>query len=124
MLKITYLEEGINLEYLEESLEVWKADRILVNLRAGVSVHVESSIANIVLAINSGIHSLLQLAQNQPIELMPCDEEYLEVGLLGTWIAQRKDSEEGVFVCELSPEIESCLHRLWIASQVGASLIN
>jgi hypothetical protein len=124
MLKITYLEEGINLEYLEESLEVWKADRILVNLRAGVSVHVESSIANIVLAMNSGIHNLLQLAQNQPIELVPCDEEYLEVGLLGTWIAQRRDSEEGIFVCELSPEIESCLYRLWIASQAGASVIN
>jgi len=124
MLKITYLEEGINLEYLEESLEVWKADRILVNLRAGVSVHVESSIANIVVAINSGIHSLLQLAQNQPIELVPCDEEYLEVGLLGSWIAQRRDSEEGVFVCELSQEIEYCLYRLWTASQVGTSVIN
>jgi hypothetical protein len=124
MLKITYLEEGINLEYLEESLEVWQADRILVNLRAGVSVHVESSIANIVLAMNSGIHSLLQLAQNQPIELVPCDEEYLEVGLLGTWIAQRKDSEEGVFVCELSQEIEYCLYRLWTVSQVGTSVIN
>lgn len=127
MLKITYLEDGINLEHLEESIEVWKADRILVNLRAGVCIYVESSIANIVLSINSEIHSLnnlIGLAEHQPIELVPCDEDYLEVGLLGTWIAQGKDSEEGVFVCELNPEIEYCLHRLWQESQVGASVIN
>jgi hypothetical protein len=124
MLKITYLEDGINLEYLEESVEVWKADRILVNLRAGVCIYVESSIANIVLSINSGTHNLVKLAENQPIELIPCDEDYLEVGLIGTWLARTKNSEEGVFVCELNQEIEYSLYSLWQASQVGASVIN
>ena len=124
MLKITYLEDGINLEYLEESVEVWKADRILVNLRAGVCIYVESSIANIVLSINSETHNLVKLAENQPIELIPCDEDYLEVGLIGTWLAQTKNSEEGVFVCELNQEIEYSLYSLWQASQVGASVIN
>ncbi|MEO0014070.1 MAG: hypothetical protein RLZZ535_2459 [Cyanobacteriota bacterium] len=124
MLKITYLEDGINLEYLEEAVEVWKADRILVNVRAGVCIYVESSIANIVLSINSGIHSLVKLAENQPIELIPCDEDYLEVSLIGTWLAETKNSEEGVFVCELNHEIEYSLYRLWQASQVGASVIN
>lgn len=124
MLKITYLEDGINLEYLEEAVEVWKANRILVNLRAGVCIYFESSIANIVLSISSETKNLVKLAENQPIELIPCDDNYLEVGLIGTWLAQTKNSEEGVFVCELNPEIEYSLYRLWQASQVGASIIN
>lgn len=124
MLKITYLEDEIYLEFLEKSVEVWKADRILVNLRAAVSIYVESSIASIVLPINSRINSLIKLAENQPIELVPCDEEYVEIGLMGTWLAQGEDSEEGVFVCELSHEIEYCLYRLWQESQIGTSVIN
>jgi hypothetical protein len=124
MLKITYLEDGINLEYLEESVEVWKANRILVNLRAGVCIYVESSIANIVLSISSGTHNLVKLAENQPIELIPCDENYLEVGLIGTWLAQTKNSEEGVFVCEFNHEIEYSLYCLWQVSQIGTSVIN
>jgi hypothetical protein len=124
MLKITYLEDEINLEYLEEAVEVWKANRILVNLRAGVCIYVESSIANIVLSINSGTNNLIKLAENQPIELIPCDDDYLEVGLIGTWLAQTENSEEGVFVCELNHEIEYSLYRLWQASQVGTSVTN
>jgi len=49
MLKITYLEDEINLEYLPKSVEVWKTERILVNLRAAVKVYTESSIATLVL---------------------------------------------------------------------------
>lgn len=124
MLKITYLEDGINLEYLEEAVEVWKANRILVNLRAGVCIYFESSIANIVLSISAETNNLIKLAENQPIELIPCDDNYLEVGLIGTWLAQTKNSEEGVFVCELNHEIEYSLYRLWQASQVGTSVIN
>ncbi|MEO1672805.1 MAG: alr0857 family protein [Cyanobacteria bacterium J06631_2] len=124
MLKITYLENEIYLEYLDKSIEVWKADRILVNLRAAVSIYVESSIASIVLPITSSLNSLIRLAENQSIEIVPCDEEYLEVGLLGTWLAQESTSEEGVFVCELNPEIEYCLYRLWQESQIGTSVIN
>ncbi|MEL6908835.1 MAG: alr0857 family protein [Cyanobacteria bacterium J06629_2] len=123
MLKITYLESEIYLEYLDKPLEAWKADRILVNLRAAVSVYVESSIASLVLPITSSINSLIGLAENQPIEIVPCDEEYLEVGMLGTWFAQESTSEAGVFVCELSPEIEYCLYRLWQESQVSTSAI-
>lgn len=124
MLKITYLEDAIYLEYLEKTLEVWQAERILVNLRAAVSICVESSIASIVLPINSRLNNLIKLAENQPIELIPCDEEYVEVGLIGIWLAQNENSEEGVFVCELNHEIEYCLYSLWQESQVGTPVIN
>lgn len=124
MLKITYLENEIYLEQLDKSVEAWKAERILVNLRAAFSIYVESSLASIVLPIAPNINSLVGLATGQPIELVPCDEEYLEVSLMGTWLSKEQDSEEGVFVCELSPEIENCLARLWQEAQLCASKID
>ena len=124
MLKVTYLEDEIYLEQLDKSVEVWKKDRILVNLRAAIGIYVESSIASVVLPITSNVNSLVKLAPGQPIELVPCDEEYLEISLMGTWVAQERDSEEGVFVCELSDEIENCLCQLWQEAQVGTSVIN
>jgi len=124
MLKVTYLEDEIYLEQLDKSIEVWKKDRILVNLRAAIGIYVESSIASVVLPITSRVSSLVKLAQGQPIELVPCDEEYLEISLMGTWLAQDRDSEEGVFVCELSREIENCLYQLWQEAQIGTSVIN
>ena len=123
MLKVTYLENEIYLECLEKSIEDWKAERILVNLRAAIGIHAESCNASLVLPITSKVSSLVQLAQNQPIELILCDEEYLEVSLSGTWMAQNLASEEGVFVCQLNPELEFCLHRLWQESKVKTSAI-
>lgn len=124
MLKITYLKDNIYLEQLDKSVEAWKTDRILVNLRAAYSIYVESSIASIVLPIASRVNSLVELAPGQPIELVPCDEEYLEVSLMGTWLSKEQDSEEGVFVCELSPEIEDCLNLLWQEAQLCTSAID
>lgn len=124
MLKITYLENEIYLEQLDKSVEAWKSERILVNLRATFSIYVESSIASIVLPISPNVNSLVGLATGQPIDLIPCDEEYLEVSLMGTWLSKEQDSEEGVFVCELSPEIENCLTRLWQEAQLCTSGID
>lgn len=123
MLKITYLENEIRLEHLEKSIEDWKAERILVNLRAAFGIYVESSIASLVLPITPEVVSLARLAQSQPIEVFPCDEEYLEISLSGTWIGQNSVSEEGVFVCELDPKLELCLEQLWQESQVATSAI-
>lgn len=124
MLKITYLEDAINLEYLDRSIEDWKAERVLVNLRAAASIYAESSIASLILPISADIYSLLKLAENQPIELVPCDEDYIEIGLLGIWMAEQEDSEEGVFVCELNEAIEHCLYRIWEKSRLGTSVTN
>ena len=124
MLKITYLENGIYLEYLEESIETWKATRVLVSLRAGASIYTESSTACLVLpAYTPYLSGLVELEERKLIKIIPCDEKYLEVSLLGTWIAQSEDSEEGVFVCELNHSSEYFLYKLWQESQVGTSLL-
>ena len=125
MLKITYLEDGIYLEYLQESVEVWKASRVLVSLRAGASIHTESTTASLVLpAYTPYLAGLVELEENKLIKIAPCDEQYLEVSLSGTWVSQSADSEEGVFVCELNHSSEYFLYELWQESQVGTSVLS
>lgn len=125
MLKITYLEEEIYLEYLQTSVDTWKTDRILVSLRAAVSTYVESSVASLILPINIYyLTGLVNLAERELIEITPCDEEFMEVSLPGTWIAQSKDSESGTFVCELGQENEHFLYKLWMDSKVSTSVVS
>lgn len=124
MLKITYIEEEIFFEHLQQPVEAWQADRILVNLRAAVSVYVESSVASLVLPIDSCLKDLVWLAEKELIDIVLCDEEYVEVSLLGTWIAEHKNSEQGIFVCELSSDSEHCLYQLWQKAQIGTSVIS
>ena len=125
MLKITYLENEIYLEYLEESIEAWKANRILVNLRAGMSIFVEESTACLVIPIDTPyLMGLAELAAKEKIEASPCDAEYLEVILPGTWVTSNEDSEEGIFVCNFSHSSESFLYRMWQESQVSSSVVS
>ncbi|MDJ0594627.1 MAG: hypothetical protein QNJ72_32405 [Pleurocapsa sp. MO_226.B13] len=125
MLKITYLEDGIYLEQLQETVEAWKNDRILVSLRAAINIYVEASIACLVLPLDVFyLQGLAELKARELVEVTPCDEEYIEVSLSGTWIAQSQNSEEGVFVCELDQNSEYFLARLWQESQIGTSVIS
>ena len=125
MLKITYLEEGIYLEHLQESVEAWKATRVLVSLRAGASIYTNQSVASLVVpAYTPYLTGLVELEEKQLIEITPCDEKYLEIALSGTWVAQNEDSEEGVFVCELNHSSECFLFQLWQESQVGTSVVS
>lgn len=125
MLKITYLEDEIYLEHLEESIEAWKANRILVNLRAGASIFVEESTACLVIPIDTPyLMGLAELEAKKQIEIVPCDTEYLEVVLPGIWVTSNEDSEEGIFACALHRSSESFLYRIWQESQVSPSVIS
>jgi hypothetical protein len=125
VLKITYLETGIYLEYLPESLATWKASRVLVSLRAGASIYTEFSTAGLVLpAYTPYLAGLVELAERQLIKVASCDQEYLEISLSGIWVAPSKDSEEGVFVCELNRSSEHFIYKLWQESQIGTSVMS
>ena len=125
MIKITYLEDGIYLEYLPEIAEAWKAARTIVSLRAAVSIYTESSTACLILPIDmSCLKNLTKLAEEESIDIIPCDEEYVEVSLLGTWISRSRDSEEGTFVCDLGYDNENILYELWQESQIRTSIVS
>ncbi|MBE9043667.1 hypothetical protein IQ255_04470 [Pleurocapsales cyanobacterium LEGE 10410] len=125
MLKITYLEDGIYVEYLSKTVETWKAARTIFSLRAAVSIYLESSTACLILQIDlPHLTSLTKLAEEELIDIILCDEEYVELSLLGTWVSQSKDSEEGTFVCDLGHENENLLYKLWQESQIGTSVVS
>ena len=125
MLKITYLEDGIYLESLQQSVEAWKNSRILVSLRATANIYTELSTACIVLPVNIDyLTKLAELEARGHIEISLCDEEYMEISLAGTWMAQSSDSEEGVFVCELDSSSEYFLAQIWQECQIAASAIS
>ena len=125
MLKITYLEEGIHLEYIQEEVEAWKAARIQVSLCAAASIYMEVSTASLMLTANIPyLAGLEELEARGIVEITPCDEEYLEVSFPGTWVAKSKDSEEGVFVCDLNHSSEYFLYKLWQESQISSSVMS
>lgn len=123
MIKITYLENEIRLEHLAKSTEVWKSDRILLNLRAGISVYAESGVGNLIFPVTPRhLKDLAKLSETELVCINPCDEGYVEISLLGTWIAESQNSEEGVFACDLNCENERLLYQLWQESFVEASV--
>ena len=125
MIKITYLENEIRLEHLTKSTKIWKSDRILLNLRAGISVYTESGVGSLIFPVtSSSIENFAKLAEADMVYVNPCDREYVEVSLLGTWIAESQDSEEGIFACDLSHEKECLLYQLWQESFAEASVVS
>lgn len=123
MIKITYLENEIRLEHLTKSTEVWKSDRILLNLRAGISIYTESGVGSLIFPVTpSSIENFAKLAESEMVYVNPCDREYVEVSLLGTWIAENQDSEEGIFACDLTHEKECLIYQLWQESFVETSV--
>ena len=125
MLKITYLEEEIYLEYLQESVEAWKASRVLVSLRAAASIYMETSTACLIFPASIPYLSCWsELETGANVEVTICDEEYIEVSLSGTWATMSEDSEEGVFVCDLNPGNEYFTYQLWKESQISSSVMS
>jgi hypothetical protein len=120
MLKLTYTENGFCLERLTLPLEDWVTTRVLLSLRAGTAICVEPSTASFLLPIDlPNLEDLAKLEEENGdiIALSPCDAEYLEVSLNGTWISGDSDSEEGIFVCLMSDRAEFFLDKLWQESQ-------
>lgn len=125
MLKVTYLESGLYLEFLQETIEDWIALRVVLALRLGQRLVVERSTASLLLPINlvkvSGLETVLR--HEKAVTLTVCDVNDMEVSLQGTWISSSADETEGVFLAALEPVVEQVLLQVWQASHVEASSI-
>jgi hypothetical protein len=125
MLKVTYLESGLYLEFLQETIEDWIALRVVFALRLGQRLVLERSTASLLLPTDlvktSGLEAALR--HEEGVTLAVCDLNDLEVSLQGTWVSSSMDETEGVFVAALNPAIEQVLLQVWQASQVEASSI-
>jgi hypothetical protein len=127
MLKLTYTENNFFLERLTDSLEKWVTTRVLLSLRVGTSIVVEPSTASFLMPVVADtLVELKKLQKDSPelISLIPCDGEYIEVCLEGTWVTSSQENEEGIFICALGDFTESCLEKIWQESQMNASVLS
>ena len=49
------------------------------------------------------------------------DNEFVEVSLCGSWIAESKEAHEGMFLTVLSDRAELLLYKLWQMSEAHIS---
>jgi hypothetical protein len=152
MLKLTYTEGSFYLECLNQSLEQWVAQRVVLAMRVGQSLSVEPSTASFLLPVDLPGVDLLQAAikqyDSEIIALCACDTEYIEVTLRGSWLSESSETALGVFVTTISDapnnnsylslnddllqmgesvpmssRLELFLHQLWQEAQVCASVM-
>ncbi len=124
MLKVTYLERELYLEYLHSTVEDWIALRVILSLRTGQRLVIERMTASVLLPISLLERSaLVKLAQREDqLDLVQVDDDYMEVSLVGTWVSSQEQETEGVFVATLSPSVEHLLAQLWQMAQSSASV--
>ena len=125
MLKITYTDNGFFLERLTDAVETWLSQRLLVCLRAATSVYVEPSTASLLLPVDLPYFRDLQALEDSSnvLELDLCDDYSVEVSLQGNWVTTDKNSEEGIFICNLDEQTEFFLYQLWKEGNFDPSLI-
>lgn len=126
MLKLTYLENGFNLELLTQSVEDWVAVRVVLALRSATPIFVEPMTASFLLPMDVPyLNDLQALAKGETadlLEISPCDEDCVELCLNGTWVAQSPEAEEGVFVTKMNHRVEFFLFKVWQEAQSFVSV--
>jgi hypothetical protein len=127
MLKLHCTDNELFMEHITGSaLEIVVAQRVMLAIRSGQPLHVEPGQASFLLpADTSGLAQL-----NHPgINIDPVDNEFVEVTVPGTWLAERTDAEEGVFMMALTDgrdanRTEALLYQLWQSTQPLLSALN
>ena len=137
MLKLNYTDVGLYMERTMTNPELLIAQRVLLAMRLGQTLHVEPGRASFLLPADIPELEVLETALHQEygsaVTLIAVDEEFVEVGLSGSWIAEDKDAHEGMFLTvmsdSLSPKgaatptetlrerIERFIYKLWQMSE-------
>ena len=121
MLKLTYTENGLHLERAAAPLEVLIAQRVILAMRAGERLHIAPGTASFLLNAHiPGVAQLrrsLQLEPHSVMTIAPVDDEFVELTVYGSWLAETVEAEEGVFVTALSHLTELLVLKLWETTQ-------
>jgi len=125
MLKLNYTDVGLFMERTMTNPELLIAQRVLLAMRLGRSLHVELGRASFLLPADIPELKVLEMALNREygsvITLTAVDEEFVEVGLSGSWIAEDKDAHEGMFLAVMSDRNEFLIYKLWQMSEAHIS---
>ncbi|PSR18615.1 hypothetical protein C8255_06495 [filamentous cyanobacterium CCP3] len=113
MLKLTYSDADLLVEQLDLTVEAVVAQRSIVALRAGQPLVVQPGYGAFALPADlPGVAGLKAVGQGA-IDIAPCDIDWLEVTLRGTWLADSALSAEGILVAELGVALERQIVALW-----------
>ena len=115
MLKVTYTDTGLCLEYCPTPLNLLLSDRVCTYAHAQRSMTVQPIRASIPLLATLIDRQLGE--QLQTLELTRCDRDWWEITLSGLWITEGPNPDIGIFMAEFDPRLEQRLWRLWQLSQ-------
>ena len=118
MLKLTYSDADLLIEHLDLTVEAMVTQRSLVALRAGQPLMVQPGYGAFALPSDLPGIAALKAGSQGAIDIAPCDIDWLEVTLRGTWLADDAASAEGILVAELGLQLESQLVALWQRSLI------
>jgi hypothetical protein len=125
MLKLNYTDVGLYMERTITNPELLIAQRVLLAMRLGRSLHVEPGRASFLLPADipqlQVLETALQREYSSAVTLAAVDEEFVEVGLSGSWIAEDKDAHEGMFLAVMSDRTEFLIYKLWQMSEARIS---
>ncbi len=121
MLKLTYSETGLELERLTASVETLVSQRTVLALRLGLPIFVQPGWASFLIPVDAvSLKAFKQAVKGEStktIELCQVDDEYYEISLRGTWIANSNQAHEGMFVAVMGERSELFVDQLWQTTQ-------
>ena len=125
MLKLNYTDVGLFMERTMTNPELLIAQRILLAVRLGQRLHIEPGRASFLLPADMPELKVLEMALQREygsaVTLIVVDEEFVEVGLSGSWIAKSKEAHEGMFLAVMSDRNEFLIYKLWQMSEAHIS---
>jgi hypothetical protein len=125
MLKLIYSDVGLFMERTMTNPELLIAQRVLLAMRLGQTLHVEPGRASFLLPVDipqlEGLEMTIQREYGSVATLIAVDEKYVEVGISGSWIAEDKDAHEGMFLTVMSDRTEFLIYKLWRMSEARIS---
>jgi len=125
MLKLNYTDVGLYMERTMINPELLITQRVLLAMRLGQTLHVEPSHASFLQPVDIPELKVLEMALHREygsaVTLIAVDEEFVEVGISGSWIAEDKDAHEGMFLTVMSDRIEFLIYKLWQMSEAHIS---
>lgn len=126
MLKLNYNDYGLFLERVTASLDAIATQRVMLAVYAGETLHLEPGRAAFLVSANangvSQLKTVLQGDTTKTVTLTNVDDEFVEVSLKGTWIANSANAEAGTFISALAPVSEALIYQLWQVTQRQTAL--
>ena len=125
MLKLNYTDVVLYMERTMTNPELLIAQRVLLAMRLGRSLHIEPGRASFLLPADIPELKVLEMALHREygsaVTLIAVDEEFVEVGISGSWIAEDKDAHAGMFLTVMSDRTEFLTYKLWQMSEARIS---